>query len=504
MPSDGTGSPKSPASDDGFTLVGKGGKPASKAGKGSGSQVSSPTAEAPAGGLDSSIAPDKSGSSAGTASGKKPLPKPRSQSPGRDAEADRHAELLAAISGLSSELKSVSTRVSELEQESSRGHPASEDEDRSDGGYFSDGSSRGSSEASEQLSSSDDESDGKSYIRVPRNLGHWNCRELEGSNDQMPHRYSLHGYEPFDGLQQTKHGGSGTLGLGLRWMEPTCLYFKTGLGGLRNSLKRLDELRDDMRAGGEPVTRAELADLRHELMAGYNTLAGAFELGNTYRTLLVERAKVLAPNSKRADKERAEWVEKAIDEQDYAAADAADDVRRLKAEYDYEAHKADLRRAASKGGSSAGERSDRRDDESRGGGKTKTQKRRERRDRKREERSNSRERSGRGGGGGSSSRGSDGGGRKTTRRDESRERGARNDRSKQDGRDARKGGGRDRRDRSTSADSRRGSGKGGGGGKRDGGKDRRGGGDSRRSDGRHGSRRSGGYTSDSGSDHSWS
>ena len=92
------------------------------------------------------------------------------------------------------------------DDESSEDEKDSDDESSEEGGYSSDNSSRGD-DASEQLSTTDDEGDGKSYIRVPRNLGHWNCRELEGNNDQTPHRYSLHGYEPFDGLQSTRHGG---------------------------------------------------------------------------------------------------------------------------------------------------------------------------------------------------------------------------------------------------------------------------------------------------------
>ena len=51
MPSDGAGNPQSPTSDDGFTLVGKSGKPA-KAGQGSGKKPPAPAAADPAGGLD--------------------------------------------------------------------------------------------------------------------------------------------------------------------------------------------------------------------------------------------------------------------------------------------------------------------------------------------------------------------------------------------------------------------------------------------------------------------
>jgi len=517
MPRDGADDKKSPPSVDseGFTAVGRGGKPLKPSG--SGEDVTEAAGAAGGTGMAGSPQANAAGgaeqSPRGSGSVRKALAtirSSRSTSPVRDDNAARHAELLGAIAGLADGLKDVKQRVTELEDYTSRGHEASDESDGS-GGYSSDSSSRISSE---QLSSDDDEGNGKSYVTVPRNLGHWNCKELEGNNDQQPHRYPLHGYEPFAGLQSTRSGGGGTIGLGLRWMEPACLYYKTGLGGLKNGLRRLDQLRDDVRAGGAPVTRDELADLRHELMASYNTLAGAFELANTYRTLLVERAKVLAPGAKRADKERAEWVEKVIDEEDYAAADAAADVRRLKADYDHEAHKADLRRAASKGGAAAGERSHRRDDDDRSGGKSKSQKRRERRERRRDD---SRERSStsRGGGGGGGSRvdsgGSarDGGGKHQSRRDDSRERAPRNGEGRRGGgagkhRDRDDRGGRDDRRRAPSNDSRRGGGKGGGGGSRDAGKGGRGGGDARRDDRRDGGRRGGGHASDSDSDCSWS
>ena len=282
MSSDDAGVSASTAGDEGFSLVGKGGKPVSPKSASAGSTPAPAPAYADVVAGLASSAPSNALVAAPTpAGGKRASAKPRSKSPTRPGESDMHAELLAAIANLAASMQGVTERVSSLEGES-RGRGASDNDDPSSDGSES-GSDSSSTESSEQLSSTDDEGDSKSYIRVPRKLGHWNCKELEANVDQQPRRYSLHGYEPFDELQSTKHGGGGTLGLGLRWMKPTCLYFKTGLHGLKNSLKRMDELRDDVRAGGEPPTRAELTDLRSELMASYNTLAGAFELGNTYQ-----------------------------------------------------------------------------------------------------------------------------------------------------------------------------------------------------------------------------
>ena len=105
MPSDGADNTRSPSTDDGFTVVGKGGKPKS-AGKGSqAGQVDGTAGAAPAdagvaSGLGSPTSTNAGGSPSGAGGGKKPSPKPRSKSPTREREADRHAELLAAIVGL--------------------------------------------------------------------------------------------------------------------------------------------------------------------------------------------------------------------------------------------------------------------------------------------------------------------------------------------------------------------------------------------------------------------
>lgn len=65
---------------------------------------------------------------------KRATPKPRSKSPGRESEADRHAELLAAIANLGAQVTDVSLRVTHLEDGSgARLHAASGSEGGSDG-----------------------------------------------------------------------------------------------------------------------------------------------------------------------------------------------------------------------------------------------------------------------------------------------------------------------------------------------------------------------------------
>ena len=141
-------------------------------------------------------------------------------------------------------------------------------------------------------------------------------------------------------------------------MEPTCVYFKTGNDGLKQCVRNLDTLLAD----GGPISRRDARRLRSDMVCTLNTLKGAFALGNCYRTIMVERAKVQAPGSSVGAKKRQQWVEAQLDDNAYAATDIDPTVRALKAEYDHEAGKADLREAARKGGSASGGGYDRRED----------------------------------------------------------------------------------------------------------------------------------------------
>ena len=167
---------------------------------------------------------------------------------------------------------------------------------------------------------------------------HWKAAERENDADQRPRRHSLYGYEPFDLLCSGKHRNGGTLGVVLRYAEPAALYLQTGIEGLRSCLAACDP--------GDPMC----ADLE----ACINTFNGTYGLVNTLRTLMCERAVVLGPGATTADKRRQQWVEGQLDEDDFAAADVAPKIRRLKAQYDYEAGRADLRRAAASGKASGG------------------------------------------------------------------------------------------------------------------------------------------------------
>ena len=210
MPRDGAEGEKSPSPDSGeFVTVGKGGKPLRP--QGGLPQASAPSPTGSGSGMGGSPDPDARGgapkSAGGSGSVRKALAEiraSRSASPAGGTapppeSAEQRAEHMAMLDQIMAAIGDIGSRVSRLESApaSSRG-PAASDSDNGSDGYSSDGST-----TSEQLSESDEEPEGKSFLRVPGNLGHWNCKELEAARNQEPRRFSLHGFEPFDGLQSS-------------------------------------------------------------------------------------------------------------------------------------------------------------------------------------------------------------------------------------------------------------------------------------------------------------
>ena len=258
--------------------------------------------------------------------------------PRRSPETDQ--QILAALASLSARLDGIageSARSSELAhaafdrldrfESASRGasaHPSERDDD-----------SDGSSDRSASPGARDYTAPRSEYLVVDylRNR-HWKAREQAEQAEQHPRRYSLYGNQTWDLLQQGKHKGGGTLGLALEYCEPACLYGQTALNGLRDCADRAAEL--------DP-------ELARSLDACANTMAGVYGLVNTLRTLVVERAHVTASAATAGDKKRQQWVESQLHEADLGRVDVAPQVRKLKAQYDYEAGKQDLRSLASAG-----------------------------------------------------------------------------------------------------------------------------------------------------------
>ena len=255
---------------------------------------------------------------------------------------DTDSQILAAIASLSARLEGIageSARSSELAhaaferldqfESASRGasaHPSERDDD-----------SDGSSDRSASPGARDH---GTEYLVVDYlNNRHFKAREQAEQAEQHPRRYSLYGNQTWDLLQQGKHKGGGTLGLALEYCEPACLYGQTALNGLRDCADRAAEL--------DP-------ELARSLDACANTMAGVYGLVNTLRTLVVERAHVTASAATAGDKKRQQWVESQLHEADLGRVDVAPQVRKLKAQYDYEAGKQDLRSLASAGRASRG------------------------------------------------------------------------------------------------------------------------------------------------------
>ena len=231
---------------------------------------------------------------------------------------------LAGESARSSELAHAAFERLDRFESASRGASAHPSE--------SDGDSDGSSDRATSPGARDY---GTEYLVVDHLQNrHWKAREQAEQAEQHPRRYSLYGNETYDLLQQGKHKGGGTLGLALEYCEPACLYGQTALNGVRDCADRAADL--------DP-------ELARSLDACANTIAGVYGLVNTLRTLIVERAHVTAPSATAGDKKRQQWVESQLHEADLGRYDVAPQVRKLKAQYDYEAGKQDLRSLASAG-----------------------------------------------------------------------------------------------------------------------------------------------------------
>ena len=225
--------------------------------------------------------------------------------------------------------------------------------------------SRAASDAESEQSdteSSDSEPTAPVYLTVDAESRHWHAAERALDADQRPRQHSLYGYEPHDLLRAGRHTGGGTLGMVMQYAEPLALYLSTALNGVRAVAASLDY--DDPIAG--------------DLDACANTLSGCYGLANTLRSIVVERAQVQASGATVGDKKRQQWVEAQLNEDDLGRADVAPRIRKLKAQYDYEAGKQELRKLASGGSSARGGLA-----ENEQSGRSRSAKRRDRKERER-------------------------------------------------------------------------------------------------------------------------
>ena len=272
-----------------------------------------------------------------------------------DVASSNESKLDAVLEQLSKQGEQLSSLAARVERSERRRTG------RGDGRAMEDAASDDASISSQDYSSS--HSDGSSqgsgdeptgvlngYAQVQSHNSHWGAATIRASANAEPRRYSLHGNEVFDGLKQGRRGGGGTLGFAMRWNEPIALFSEAGLELFRATLVDTSEIAE--RLGGHDGH--ELRSCVERLAAAFNTLEATSELQNTFRTLVAERAKVQAPGSSKQDKAQQEWVERQIDDVDIAQPDAAARVRKLQAEFQHEAHRADLKRSAASGGAASG------------------------------------------------------------------------------------------------------------------------------------------------------
>jgi hypothetical protein len=291
-------------------------------------------------------------------------------------------------------------------------------------GSFSSTSSRSSND------SSADSQEPAGFVPINASKPPGGARDRASDNDQEPRRYSLYGNKVFDSLTRG-HEGGGLLGFALQYAEPICLYLFASVEYLEN------------------ICEADLdqGTMLFELERVVNSNRALYSLVNTFRELLVTKARAVRSGASEYDKAEAKFVERSMDERDFGTDDVPTAIADLKADFAFASRKADLNTLA-KRGSGGGAGPSRRD-----------------RDPDASERRGSRGERARG----DRARGSRGGKKHRDRRDEDDRRDDRRDgsRTSRDRRDGKSGGRDDKRARETSrdADDRRGSGKGADGGK---------------------------------------
>ena len=205
-------------------------------------------------------------------------------------------------------------------------------------------------------------------IDVKRNK-HFGAAELASNDEHKPHRHSLYGQRAWMVLTKGGNDTGGTLGFALGYAEPLSLYGKV-------AADKADDLAERF-AEGDFDPREFLDDL----VAMRNTLREQYRLANVFRSIVVQKARALRPNATEYDKAEVKYLERALDEQDFASPDTAAEIDRLRGRFAKKAQRSSLdslARKASGGGGGGGAAADTDSDDSGGGGSnSKSKKRRE-------------------------------------------------------------------------------------------------------------------------------
>ena len=245
---------------------------------------------------------DASPGASGSAGSKRAAPK-RADSTPAGADKGTLDEILRKVSELGGALSVVGGRLDGIERrEAERAAEQAEQrerlesrshhrEDSSASGRVDGDSDSDASRATYESFDSEASSAERAYLLVdPKRNKHWGARQLSHEADQEPHRFSQHGNQVYDDLRASRAGADGVLGLGLRWLNPGCLFLQTGVDGLADRIRDLERILEF--ASGE--TYDALCEMHADLVATYNTTRGAYDIVNGARTLVEGRARVQA------------------------------------------------------------------------------------------------------------------------------------------------------------------------------------------------------------------
>ena len=273
-----------------------------------------------------------------------------------------------AVKPLHEEIGALRERVQIAEELAS--HAASESGDS--------GSERSSSSGGDSVLE-----DTESYLRIdPASNQHFGAADIANSGEFKPHRHELYGHRPYMVLTKGGNDNGGTLGFALSYAEPLSLFGKAGADAA-------ESIAEQYASGAcDEDPEAFLSDL----VALRNNLREQYRLTNVFRSIIVQKARAMRPGATAYDKAEVKYVERVLNERDFATPDTAAEIEKLRGRFATKSNKHDLERLSKKasggggggGDFSGGESSD--DDSDAGARKSRNKKKREKAKAKKRER----------------------------------------------------------------------------------------------------------------------
>ena len=171
---------------------------------------------------------------------------------------------------------------------------------------------------------------------------HFGVAALANAGEYKPHRHDLYGHKPYMVLTKGGNDTGGSLAFTLSYAEPISLY-------LKGVVDKLDQLAEAFAAGDyDPHEFCE------DLVACRNTARETYNLANRMRSIVVQKARAQRPGATVYDKAEVKYLERVLDERDYATADTADEIAQLRKGFAKRSNKAELDRLSKSAGGGGG------------------------------------------------------------------------------------------------------------------------------------------------------